>query len=326
MRLPPLIAAAIATLCASAAPLSFDAADAEAAHAAAEELVRRHSPRDAGTAEGLAAAQWICAQARGRGANAVLDRFDDATPLGVRSFANVVAEFPGAVGADGEWVVLMSHFDTTPNGGRGFQGANDGASTSGLLIALSAAIARSGRLPFNVALVWTDGEECRVKYGPRDGFHGSRRLAASYRGAGRRVRAAICLDMLGDRDLHVTVPANSTPALKTLALRAAKAAGMQGRLSVDDGLFISDDHVAFLHAGYPAVDLIDFEFGSAPGRNDYWHTPQDTMDKISPESLRASGRIVCAMLSIMAAESSASRRYDIIESDFTKQGAVENGH
>lgn len=326
MRLPTLAFAALAAMRLFAAPPSFGVADAAAAHAAVAGLVRRHSPRDAGTAEGLAAARWICEQARGRGAAAVLDRFDDVTPLGVRSFANVVAEFSGTAGGSGEWVVLMSHFDTTPNGGRGFQGANDGASTSGLLIAISAALARAERLPFNVALVWTDGEECRVKYGPRDGFHGSRRLAAEYRRMGRRVKAAICLDMLGDRNLHVSVPANSTPALKALAVRAAKSAGMSDMVSVDDGLFISDDHVAFLDAGYPAIDFIDFEFGSAPGRNDYWHTPQDTMDKISQDSLHSSGRLVCAMLAIMAAELPASRRCGIMSDDSIKQGAVHNGH
>jgi hypothetical protein len=46
----------------------------------------------------------------------------------------------------------------------------------------------------------------------------------------------------------------------------------------------------------PAIDLIDFKFGSAPGLNDYWHTTEDTMDKLSPESLEIIGRILACMI------------------------------
>ena len=115
---------------------------------------------------------------------------------------------------------------------------------------------------------------------------------------GRSVRAAICLDMLGDRNLDIILPANSDPRLVRLALQAAQTTGF-GRIRHCDDIVVKDDHSAFHDAGLPALDLIDFEFGSAPGLNDYWHTPQDTLDKISSASLLASGRLAAELVRLL---------------------------
>lgn len=277
--------------------LSFAAADAQAAFGTAADLVKACTPRNAGTPEGLRAAAWIRDRAVAAGLPAKLDAFTAAVNDGEASFANVVAELPGSDPA-APWIVLMSHFDTAPNAGKGFAGANDGASTSGLLLALGQSVRRAAPGRLNVLLAWTDAEECRVKYGPRDGFQGSRRLLRSLRERGRTVRAAICLDMLGDRDLNVIIPANSDSRLVRLALQAAQATGFE-RIRYRDDIVVKDDHSAFHDAGLPALDLIDFEFGSAPGLNDYWHTPQDTLDKISSASLLASGRLVAELLRLL---------------------------
>jgi len=79
------------------------------------------------------------------------------------------------------------------------------------------------------------------------------------------------------------------------ALEAAEATGERGKIGLFDG-DIYDDHQAFLNLGYPAVDLIDFDYGSQPGLNDYWHTVKDTTDKLSADSLLATGRIVLEMI------------------------------
>ncbi len=280
-----------------AAAISFSPADARFAHETAAGLVTNCTPRDAGTPEGLKAARWIHSRALQTGAAVHLDSFRAMTPDGQRAFANVVAEIPSA-NTNAAWIVLISHFDTAPTVKRPFQGANDGASTTGLLVALAAAIRRAGAGTDNVALLWTDAEECRVQYGPNDGFQGARRAVAQFRAQGRRVKAAIGLDMLGDRDLHVTVPPNGDGALKDLVFRAAKRAGLAALVS--EGRYgVMDDFTAFHEAGFPAVDLIDFEYGSAPGKNDYWHTSEDTMDKISVESLEKSGRLVAAILNAL---------------------------
>ena len=261
-------------------PIEFTEADAHVALAAASNLVERCTPRDAGTMRGRLAANWIL------------------TPDGERTFANVMVEFPGTK-TNAAWIVVMSHFDTMPNIGEGFQGANDGASTSGLLIALANALRRAGRQPESIALVWTDGEECRKAYGPDDGFQGSRRLAETFRARQRQVKAAICVDMLGDKNLNITLPANTTPILKDIALAAATRIGAEKKIVYKDDIVVKDDHSAFLDLGYPSIDLIDFDFGSAPGLNDWWHTPNDTLDKISAESLLLSGRLTAEILNAL---------------------------
>ena len=104
--------------------------------------------------------------------------------------------------------------------------------------------------------------------------------------------------MLGDRDLHISIPRNSSPALAKIALLAAKRAGIEDKVSRTDFL-VKDDHVPFLEAGFKAVDLIDFEYGSAPGLNDFWHTAKDTPDRISEKSLLVAGKLVAGMLDIL---------------------------
>ena len=281
-----------------AAAIAFAPADAQLAYDEAAGLVREHTPRDAGTVRGRLAANWILDRVSRTGVDASLDVFTAATPDGDCRFANVVVEFLAASN-NAPWVVIMSHFDTAPTVKGRFEGANDSASTSGLLIALAGAIRRAGPQPFNYALVWTDAEECRREYGPDDGFQGSRHLAAEFKRLRRTVKAAICLDMLGDRDLNVIIPHNGDLRLQRLALKAARQAGVDRKVALADELIVKDDHQAFLEAGFPAIDLIDFEFGSAPGRNDYWHTTADTIDKISVKSLEESGRLVANLLGLL---------------------------
>lgn len=286
---------ALAAFAAGAGAVSFTEEDAKIAYETADEFVRECTPRHSGTLRGRLAASWLLDQASRCGVDVELDTFRDETPLGERTFTNVQMEFP-STRTNAAWIVIMSHFDTPATATQPCEGANDGASTSGLLVALAGAIRRSGPHPDNIALVWTDGEECCKAYGPNDGFHGSRHLVNNYREKGRRVKTAICLDMLGDRDLHVVVPSNTTQILKKLAVQAAEKAGLKGLLKVDESLVVTDDHTAFQTAGCPAINFIDFEYG--PG-NSWWHTPNDTMKNVSKASLHKSGRLVAAFLNIL---------------------------
>ena len=243
---------------------------------------------------GRLAANWILDRVSRTGADAFLDKFRAPTPDGERTFANVMVEFPGTK-TNAAWIVVMSHFDTMPNIGEGFQGANDGASTSGLLIALANAIRRAGRPAENIALVWTDGEECRYGYTDADGFQGAKELVRSYAARRRRVKAAIGLDMLGDRDLLVQIPVNVTPQLRKAVHVAAKRAGLDG-LVVDGAEVVQDDFSQFFDAGCPAINLIDFSYGP---NNSWWHSTSDTMDKISETSLERSGRLVAELMNML---------------------------
>jgi glutaminyl-peptide cyclotransferase len=105
--------------------------------------------------------------------------------------------------------------------------------------------------------------------------------------------------MLGDRDLKVTVPANSDETLAKIAVHAARRAGLGDGFVARVPEEVKDDHVAFAAMGWKAVDLIDFDYGSEPGLNNWWHTSADTVDKLSVESLHRSGRLVAEMLNIV---------------------------
>ena len=277
-----------------AALLVFSQADANLAFKTATGLVENHTPRDSGTTRSMLAANYLLDAASAAGADVRRDMFVAKTPKGERRFTNLVASFKR--NPDAPWVVLVSHYDTKT--GVDCPGANDGASTSGLLVALAGVLYNHRTQNDNVMLIWTDGEECMNAYVEDDGLWGSRHAAKSLKESGVKVKAVICLDMLGDKDLHVSIPKNSSPALSKIALAAAKKAGVADKVSRVD-LLVKDDHVPFLEAGFKSIDLIDFEYGSAPGLNDYWHTAKDTVDKISEESLFTAGKLVVGMLDIL---------------------------
>ena len=277
--------------------VAFKPTDAREAFVVASEFVRDCTPRDAGTIRGRLAANWLMDRASRTGVDAVVDAFRAETPDGVRAFANVGVEFKGTK-EDAPWIVLLSHFDTPPNIGEGFQGANDGASTSALLVALAGVIRRAGPQPDNIALIWTDAEECRIAYTEKDGLQGARHAVQAFKARRRAVKAAIGLDMLGDRNLHIRMPANGTIQLQNAVFEAAKRAGLEGLVSLGRDT-VKDDFAVFFDAGCPAVNLIDFDYGSAPGRNDYWHTVYDTIDKISEESLLKAGMLVAELLNML---------------------------
>ncbi len=278
-----------------ASALAFTEADANIAYKAADGLVSNHTPRDAGTLRGRAAANYILDTASSVGADAKLDSFVAQSPLGSRYFTNVTAEW--VVNPTSKWVVVVSHYDTKH--GVPCPGANDGASTSGLLVGLSNALTDWRDPRCNVMLLWLDAEECVHAYLEDDGFQGSKHAAASLKASGRNVAAVICVDMLGDRDLRIGIPRNSSPELRKTALKAATTTGHADKVYEMEEL-VKDDHMPFLDVGFRAIDLIDFYYGSAPGLNDYWHTDEDTIDKISERSLLVSGQIVCEMINILS--------------------------
>ena len=273
------------------AALVFTPDDAALAHRSMSELVAKCTPRDAGTVPGMIAANWILDHASMTGADVRRDAFPAMTPKGERRFVNLYSEFKS--NPTGSWVVVVSHYDTKP--GVECPGANDGASTTGLLIALANALGRWSSPRGNVMLAWTDGEECVSHYAANDGLQGSRRVVEYLQGKGRDVQAVICLDMIGDKDLSISLPANGSPALAKIALYAARSIGEPDLVRRTDDI-VKDDHVPFLEAKMKAIDMIDFSYG--PG-NAWWHTPEDTYDKVAEESLLKSGRLVCEMLKIL---------------------------
>ncbi|MEI6165969.1 MAG: M28 family peptidase [bacterium] len=246
------------------------------------------------------AADYLVRRLQEMDVSASMDTFEEATPDGVKTFRNVIGVIPGF---QKRIIILGAHYDLK-SGIDSFVGANDSGSGVGLLLAMAPVLKAASAAGNEVWLVFLDGEECRVNYGPNDGLHGSRHLAGKLVAEGRvpKVQAFILVDMIGDRDLNVTLPRNSDPALMAAVFKAAAAAGTRAVFALSD-YTILDDHQPFLDKGIPAVDLIDFQYGSAPHLNDYWHTANDTLDKLSANSLEIVGQVVLRVMNDLSAQS-----------------------
>ena len=257
------------------------------------------SPRDSGTPGAARASRWIAQELRRMGLRPEADCWTENTAHGRKTFCNVYVDFPGT---SGQTVLLAGHYDTK-SGVPGFVGANDGGSSVGLLLGLAEHLAaKRPPLRDTVRIAFLDGEEAVGSYADTDGLHGSRRMAAQYaalrrKGARTPLVAALVFDMVGDERLALEIPRNVTPWLAKAAMKAAAGTRDCPPVSLASTAII-DDHVPFLMPPneFAAIDFIDFEYGSAPGRHDYWHTAEDTLDKISPKSLLRTGTFALAIL------------------------------
>jgi Zn-dependent M28 family amino/carboxypeptidase len=218
-----------------------------------------------------------------------VDDFSSNTPIGRIPMRNFIVRYPGK--RDGV-IVLASHYETNyPLRDIAFYGANDGACTSAMLIALGEYYRAHPPEGYSVWLVFDDGEEAIKSWSSADSLYGTRHLAAKWSGEGvlAKIKAFIVLDMIGDKDLNIDNDVNSTPALHELLKQAAKNTGHSGSVFKNNPGGIDDDHIPFKQRGVPVLDLIDIEYG--PPTQDhpegsYHHTAQDTIDKISPRSLQ----------------------------------------
>ena len=276
----------------------FEPFDGQRAFAEVEALVQI-SPRDAGTANGRIAAEHILQRLEDNGIAAEIDTFSDQTPDGQKTMHNVIGRIPGRTD---RWIILGSHFDTMP-GIENFQGANDSGSSTGVLLEIARILALQ-QPEVGIMFAFFDGEEGIAGYIPGDGLHGSRHMAARLveSGTDRKIDAMILLDMVGDANLHISIPANSSRELVKEVLEAAHSTGLLEYVSVSRKSMIIDDHVPFLEIGIPAIDLIDFKYGSQPGLHDLWHTSGDTLENITAESLEISGLITLQLVKQLAYE------------------------
>ncbi len=192
-------------------------------------------------------------------------------------------------------IVLGTHYETNyPLRNINFVGANDGASTTGLLMAIAdrlrAETANGKKLEgYSVWLVFFDGEEAIQEWSQTDSTYGSRHLAAKWGRDGTlgQIKAFMLADMIGDKDLDIQRETNSTGWLVSLVAEAAKKFGYQ-RYFFQKDMAVEDDHLPFVERGVPSIDVIDLDYGP---NNSYHHTAQDTMDKISAHSLTIDGDV-----------------------------------
>ena len=242
-------------------------------------------PRVAGSPGGVRARDYIVGELKKLpGAQVQVKAFEADTPHGRLKMANVVAVLPGR---RPDVIMLAGHYDTKLFKEFRFVGANDGGSSAALLLELARRLAGAPR-DYTYWLVWFDGEEAREQWTERDSLYGSRRLAAELARDKRLPRAMILVDMIGDRDLSIRRETHSAGWLTEIVWDAAARLG-HGRHFLRDTLPVEDDHVPFLTLGVPATLLIDFDYPP-------WHTADDTLDKISAQSLSVVGEVLLEAL------------------------------
>ncbi len=247
-------------------------------------------PRPPGSPQLQKCREYIEKQLRGFGYRIEDDSFVAQTPYGPITMHNLIAKKGnGERGA----IAIASHYDTKLMEGKNFVGANDAGSSTGLLIELARVLADS-KDPLDYWFVFLDGEEAFVEWSTFDSTYGSQHLAKRWQSEGTvsKIKALILLDMIGDKDLGIWYETNSTPRLMDLVWDAASKTGLKSILSNTRGSVL-DDHLPFLDVGVPSVDIIDLTYGPD---NSFHHTLEDTLDKISPQSMEKVGKLVLAML------------------------------
>jgi glutaminyl-peptide cyclotransferase len=246
-------------------------------------------PRTAGTDGNHRAQDYLIAQLKAMGCPVDPEAFHTPTPLGDMEMRNIVVKIPGA---SPDILLFLTHYDTKriPN----FVGADDGGSSTGLMLEFARLLCpRKNAL--TVWIAFLDGEEAfNFQWKDPDNTYGSRELAARMALSGdlARTKAVILADMVGGRNLRLQKESDSTPWLKDMIWSTAAKLGY-GDTFVSSSSAVTDDHDPFLARHVSAADIIDL---STPIQLGYWHTPQDTMDKLSPRSLAIVGHVLIAVL------------------------------
>jgi glutaminyl-peptide cyclotransferase len=243
-------------------------------------------PRPSGTPALAKTRQYILDQLKAAGIRAQEQAFTATTPAGPMAMSNVIATIPGR---RTERIVLASHYDTKRAPFR-FVGANDGASSTAALLELGRALAKNPR-EYSIELLFLDGEEAvNWDWAGTDNTYGSRHYVQTAQKTGTLagIKALVLLDMIGDRELLIRRESYSTPWLVDAVWSAAARAG-HARTFISELTTVEDDHVNFVRAGVPAVDVIDLD-------NPTWHTAQDDLDHVSQTSLQIVGDVILAAL------------------------------
>ena len=244
-------------------------------------------PRPAGSAALGENRKYILEQLKTAGIEGREQAFEAQTPLGPIKMANVIGTIPGA---RAERIALATHFDTKLYRDFRFVGASDGASSTAVVLELGRVLAQR-KNPYTIELLFFDGEEAvNEEWRDPDNRYGSKHYVQQAQKAGSLagLKALVLMDLVGDKNLNFRRESNSTRWLTDIVWATAKRLGYADHFWYQEGP-IEDDHIPFLRAGVPAVDLIDLDYPA-------WHTAQDTLDAVSARSLQIVGDVVLASL------------------------------
>ena len=242
-------------------------------------------PRPAGSAAIEQSRAYIKKQLADSGIAVTEQAWDDQTPTGRVHMVNLIAMIPGA---SKNRLVIGGHYDTKKFPFR-FVGANDGGSSAAFLIEL-ARVLKARRNALTIEILFLDGEEAVIEWQGNDHTYGSRHYVADAKRAGTlaSLKAFVLVDMIGDRDLQIKRDLNSTTWLTDIIWGAAQKQQLTSYFR-PDRVQIEDDHLPFMEAGVPSVDVIDLEYPA-------WHTAADTLDAVSARSLQVVGDALVAAL------------------------------
>jgi glutaminyl-peptide cyclotransferase len=290
MRAAVVIAVALsAAVCAQASAPKFDGGRAY-------EDIRQMvaiGPRPSGSPGIQHTRDYIKKELTGAGLNVEEQPFEATTPLGRVQMVNLRATLPGKSHDRGR-IVVGGHYDTKLFRQFPFVGASDGGSSAAFLLELARAL--KGRAnPLPIELLFLDGEEAVVEWRGTDHTYGSRHYVQEAQRAGtiKDIRAFILVDMIGDRDLDIRREQNSTRWLTDAVWDAARR--LKRPEFLEETTPIEDDHLEFLAAGVPSVDIIDLDYSA-------WHQPEDRLDRVAAGSLQAVGDVVIAALPAIEAK------------------------
>jgi glutaminyl-peptide cyclotransferase len=258
--------------------------------------VTAFGPRPIGSANHKKLEQYIYAHLKGDLVED--DLFTADTPEGKFPVRNIIAKFPGS--RDGV-IVIAGHYDTNyPLRNTGYVGANDGGSSTAILLEFANQLRGKKLDGYSVWLLWTDGEEAVRQWSATDSLYGTRHLADIWQKDGtlKQIKALIVEDMIGDSDLDIDRDQNSTQWLEDLVHQAASHLGYQSHFFARSTAF-EDDHIPFVQRGVPSADLLDLDYGY---NNVFHHTPQDTLDKLSPKSLDIVGTVTLETVRLLNAK------------------------
>ena len=248
-------------------------------------------PRPAGSPGLQKTRDYIKAQMKAIGLDVREQAFEAKTPIGPVQMVNLVATVPGA--SNTGRLIIAGHYDTKLFEDLTFVGANDAGSSTAFLIEFARVLKdRKNALP--IEILFLDGEEAFGAWETGNTF-GSRHyvLEASQSAASlEQIKAMILVDMIADRQLTFKRDENSTPWLTDIIWSAARK--LDRPEFSQDTTYVEDDHLPFIRAGIPAVDIIDLEYPDATMR--FWHTAEDTLDKVSPHGLQVVGDVLLEAL------------------------------
>jgi glutaminyl-peptide cyclotransferase len=243
-------------------------------------------PRPAGSAAIEQTRQYIKTQLAAVGLTAVDQAWDDETPIGKVHMVNLIVTIPGP---NKDRIAITGHYDTKLFREFRFVGASDGGSSAALLLEL-ARVLKARRHAMTLELVFLDGEEAVIEWRGNDHTYGSRHYieVAQRDRSIATLKAMVLVDMIGDRNLGIRRDSNSSKWLTDIVWDTAARLKL-GAYFLPAVTTVEDDHLPFLAAGVPSVDIIDLDY-------DAWHTQRDTLDAVSARSLQVVGDVVLAAI------------------------------